>query len=52
MFDIPSDEEITKVTVTKDTIETKKPEVLKIEGQKRPQIKGKKVKTKKDIETA
>lgn len=52
MFDIPSDEEITKVTVTKDTIETKKPEVLKIEGQKRPQLKGKKVKTKKDIETA
>lgn len=44
MFDIPSDEEITKVTITKDTINNKKPVVEKIEGQTRPALKGKKVK--------
>ena len=52
MFDIPSDEEITKVTITKDTINNKKPVVEKIEGQTRPALKGKKVKSKKDIESA
>lgn len=52
MFDIPSDEEITKVTITKDTINNKKPVVEKIEGQTRPALKGKKVKNKKDIESA
>jgi ATP-dependent Clp protease ATP-binding subunit ClpX len=52
MFDIPSNEEITKVIVNKDTIETKKPEVIATEGQKRLPIKGKKNKSRKGIETA
>lgn len=52
MFDLPSNEEITKVVVQGDTIETKKPELISVEGEKRPQIKPKKTKTKKDIESA
>ncbi|SFA92882.1 ATP-dependent Clp protease ATP-binding subunit ClpX [Clostridium frigidicarnis] len=52
MFDLPSNEEITKVVVQGDTIETKKPELVSVEGEKRPQLKAKKAKTKKDIESA
>ena len=52
MFDIPSNEEITKVIINKDTVETKKPEVVSIEGQKRSPIKTKKSKSRKGIESA
>jgi ATP-dependent Clp protease ATP-binding subunit ClpX len=52
MFDIPSKEEITKVIVNKDTIATKEPEVMLIEGQKRLPLKTKKSKNRKGIETA
>lgn len=52
MFDIPSNEEIIKVIVNKDTVETRKPEVIITEGQKRLPIKGKKNKSRKGIETA
>ncbi|WP_027632311.1 ATP-dependent Clp protease ATP-binding subunit ClpX [Clostridium hydrogeniformans] len=52
MFDVPSNEEITKVTINKDTVSTKKPEVLSVEGEKRPALKTKKVKNKKGIESA
>jgi ATP-dependent Clp protease ATP-binding subunit ClpX len=52
MFDIPSNEEITKVIINKDTIVTKKPEVISTEGQKRLPIKSKKNKNRKGIETA
>ncbi len=52
MFDIPSNEEITKVIVTKETLETKRPEIESTEGQKRLPIKSKKSKSRKGIETA
>jgi ATP-dependent Clp protease ATP-binding subunit ClpX len=52
MFDIPSNEEITKVIINKDTIENKTPEVISTEGQKRLPIKSKKNKNRKGIETA
>lgn len=52
MFEIPSKEEITKVVVNKDTINTKQPEVFLTEGQKRLPIKAKKSKSRKGIETA
>lgn len=52
MFEIPSNEEITKVIVTKDTLETKRPEIVATEGQKRLPIKSKKTKSRKGIETA
>ncbi len=52
MFDVPSNEEIIKITVNKDTITTKQPEVLLSEGEKRPQLKAKKPKKKKGIESA
>ncbi|MBM7871860.1 ATP-dependent Clp protease ATP-binding subunit ClpX [Clostridium pascui] len=52
MFDIPSEESITKVIITKDTIENKNPEVIKSEDGKRAPVKVKKPRTKKGPETA
>ncbi len=54
MFDIPSKEEITRVTVTEDTLKTKEPIVdLLPEGEKRSIIKGsKRNKNKRGPETA
>ncbi|MPM80943.1 ATP-dependent Clp protease ATP-binding subunit ClpX [bioreactor metagenome] len=52
MFDIPSEETITKVIITKDTIENKNPEVIKSEDGKRTPVKVKKPRTKKGPETA
>ena len=52
MFEIPSNEQIVKVTVNKETLDTKKPEVEMTEGQKRLPIKSKKTKSRKGIETA
>lgn len=52
MFEIPSNESITKVMITKDTVSNKKPEVTMIEGEKRPSLKSKKTKGKKGIESA
>jgi ATP-dependent Clp protease ATP-binding subunit ClpX len=52
MFEIPSNEQIVRVTVNKDTLETKKPEVELTEGQKRLPIKSKKTKSRKGIESA
>jgi ATP-dependent Clp protease ATP-binding subunit ClpX len=53
MFDIPSREDIVKVTVTEETIKTKLPQVALVEeGQKRLPLKTKKSKNRKGIETA
>ncbi|WP_040212244.1 ATP-dependent Clp protease ATP-binding subunit ClpX [Clostridium polynesiense] len=52
MFEVPSNEEIVKIIVNKDTITSKKPEVISTEGEKRPQLKAKKSKKKKGIESA
>ncbi len=54
MFDIPSDESIEKVVINQECItEKKNPEVFKLpEGEVRPQLKAKKVKKRKGIETA
>ncbi|MGN0026642.1 MAG: ATP-dependent Clp protease ATP-binding subunit ClpX [Clostridium sp.] len=54
MFDIPSDESIEKVIINQDCItEKKNPEVIKLpEGEVRPQLKAKKVKKRKGIESA
>ncbi|WP_294188007.1 ATP-dependent Clp protease ATP-binding subunit ClpX [uncultured Clostridium sp.] len=54
MFDIPSDESIEKVIINQECItEKKNPEVIKLpEGEVRPQLKAKKVKKRKGIETA
>ncbi|MGG7056846.1 ATP-dependent Clp protease ATP-binding subunit ClpX [Clostridium tertium] len=54
MFDIPSDEAISKVIINEDCISEKKnPEVVRLpEGEVRPQLKAKKVKKRKGIETA
>ena len=54
MFDIPSDESIEKVIINQDCItEKKNPEVIKLpEGEVRTQLKAKKVKKRKGIETA
>lgn len=52
MFDIPSEESIAKVIITKDTIENKNPEVVKSEDGKRTPVKVKKTRTKKGPETA
>ena len=54
MFDIPSDESIEKVIINEECItEKKNPEVIKLpEGEVRPQLKAKKVKKRKGIETA
>lgn len=54
MFDIPTREDIVKVKVTENTVKDKKNPELEIlpEGEKRPQLKSKKSKLKKGIETA
>ena len=52
MFEIPSNEQISKVIVTKETLSTKQPQVELTEGQKRLPIKSKKTKSRKGIETA
>jgi len=54
MFDIPSKEEISKVTITNDTVKSKQPEIeLLPEGEKRQIIKGsKRNKNKRGPETA
>jgi ATP-dependent Clp protease ATP-binding subunit ClpX len=52
MFDIPSKEEIAKVVVNKDTIDSKQPELIKAEGEKRTPIKVKKSRSRKGTETA
>lgn len=52
MFDVPSNEEISKVSITKDTVSDKKPVVTITEGQKRAAIKPKKAKSRKGIESA
>ena len=54
MFDIPSDERVSKVIINADCIKSKKsPEVVKLpEGETRPQIKPKKVKQRKGMESA
>lgn len=54
MFDVPSDETISKVIINEECISEKKnPEVVRLpEGEVRPQLKAKKVKKRKGIETA
>ncbi|MCR3759488.1 ATP-dependent Clp protease ATP-binding subunit ClpX [Clostridium felsineum] len=54
MFDIPSREDIKKVIVTENTINTKQPELVLEEGTKSIEAtkKKEKAKTKKDIESA
>ena len=54
MFDIPSDETIEKVIINENCItEKKNPETVKLpEGEVRAQLKAKKVKKRKGIETA
>ena len=54
MFDIPSNERIKKVIITENTIASgEKPEIEMVpEGEKRPQIKISKNKSKKTVETA
>ena len=54
MFDIPSDESIEKVVINEDCItEKKNPEFVRLtEGEVRAQIKTKKIKKRKGIETA
>lgn len=54
MFDIPSDETIEKVIINEECITDKKnPETMKLpEGEVRQQLKAKKVKKRKGIETA
>ena len=54
MFDVPSDDTISKVVIDDKCItEKKKPEVVKLpEGEVRPQLKIKKIKKRKGIESA
>lgn len=54
MFEIPSDERITKVTITEDTIKKgSKPEIQRLpEGSVRPSLAEKSLKNKNDMETA
>lgn len=54
MFDIPSDENISKVIIDEDAVKGKKlPEVVRLAGdEKRPQLKSKKTKKRKGMETA
>ena len=54
MFEIPSNERITKVVITEPTINDKeKPEIHMLpEGEERPLLKSKKTKVKKGMETA
>lgn len=54
MFEIPSDERITKVTITEDTIKKgSNPEIQRLpEGSVRPSLAEKSLKNKDDMETA
>ncbi len=53
MFDIPSNEQVSKVIISEDTIITKNPQLVLSESGKREKIKiAKKTKSKKGIETA
>lgn len=53
MFDIPSNEQVSKVIVNGDTIMTRNPQLVLAESGKREKLKiSKKVKAKKGIETA
>ncbi|AZV58309.1 ATP-dependent Clp protease ATP-binding subunit ClpX [Clostridium sp. AWRP] len=52
MFDIPSKEEIAKVIIDKNAVETKNPELIEAEDGKRTPIKLKKSRTRKGPETA
>ena len=54
MFDIPSDENISKVIITESTIKSKElPELVRLgENELRPVLKSKKAKKKKGMETA
>ena len=54
MFDIPSNDRISKVVITEPTItEKEKPEIQMVpEGETRPVLKAKKSKLKKGVETA
>ncbi|MDZ7542954.1 ATP-dependent Clp protease ATP-binding subunit ClpX, partial [Clostridium perfringens] len=54
MFDIPSDETISKVIIDEGCIKDKRqPEIVRlVEGEVRPQLKAKKTKKRKGIETA
>lgn len=54
MFEIPSDETISKIVINEDCIKSKKsPEIIRLsEGEVRPQLKAKKTKKRKGIETA
>ena len=54
MFEIPSDERINKVVITEPTINKKeRPEIQMLpEGEVRPQLKAKKTKKKKGVQTA
>ena len=54
MFDIPSDENISKIIIKEDTVKNKKlPEVVRLpDNEKRLALKPKKVKKKKGMETA
>lgn len=53
MFDIPSNEQVSKVIVNEETIKTKTPELVLAEGGKREKLKlSKKTKAKKGPETA
>ena len=54
MFDIPSDENISKIVINEETVKEKKlPEVIRLpENEKRLLIKPKKAKKKKGMETA
>jgi len=53
MFDIPSNEQVSKVIVNADTIKTRSPQLILAEGGKREKLKlTKKVKSKKGPETA
>ena len=54
MFDVPSDENISKVIITEDSIKSKKlPELIRLgENEVRPVLKTKKAKKRKGMETA
>lgn len=52
MFEIPSNESIAKVIINEETVINKTPELIEAEGGKRPAIKIKKSRTKKENETA
>ncbi len=52
MFEVPSNEQITQVVITKDTMKSKQPVLQLSEGEKRAPLKSKKTKSKKGIESA